>query len=109
MNRREVRDQIAKEMQHRAGIFFAEAAERAVIPTRIVRKERLQVRRILPCYVKLLGAKSGNAHAADIAVAPRLFSIPYDQIIPIRSAAAAALGFADAARRADDVDVTAGG
>ena len=61
MNRGEVRDQIAKQMQHRAGIFFAKTAKRAVGTARIVREDRLQMRRVLPRHVKLLRAKSGNS------------------------------------------------
>ena len=70
-------------MEHAAGIFLAEAAERAVGAARIEREDRFQMRRILPGGMELLGAEAGNADHADIAVAPRLLRNPFDQIVAV--------------------------
>ena len=103
----EMPDQIAEQMQHAAGIFLAEAAERAVGAARIERKDRLQMRRLLLGDMELFGAESRDADHADIAVAPWLRGDPLDQIVAVPLPRAAALGFADTARRSDDVDIAA--
>ena len=76
-------DQITEEVQHAAGIFLAEAAQRAVGAARIEWKNRLQMRRILLGGVQLLRAEAGNADHADIAVAPWLLRDPFDQIVAV--------------------------
>ena len=53
----EVADQIAEEVQNPAGIFLAEAAERAVGAARIEWEDRFQMRRLLFGDVKLLGTE----------------------------------------------------
>src|SRR4029077_16287160 len=63
--------------------------------------------RALPRHVQLFGAKAGNADHADIAVAPRLLRDPFDQVVAVPLPGAAAVGFADTARGADDVDIPA--
>ena len=45
-------------MQHAAGIFLAEAAQRAEGAARVEREDRLQVRRILLGGMELFGAES---------------------------------------------------
>src|SRR5690242_2298695 len=100
-------DQVAEEMDDAAGIFLAEAAERAVGAARIEREDRLQMRRILLGGVELLGAEPGNADHADLAVTPGLRGDPLDQIVAVPLVAAAAFRFADAARRPDHMDVAA--
>src|ERR1700722_20642123 len=94
-------------MDDAAGIFVAEAAELAVGAARVEWKDRLEMRRLFLGDGKLLGAKAGNADHADLAVAPRLRRDPFDQVVAIPLARAAAFGLADAARRADDVDIAA--
>ena len=107
MHRREMADQIAEQMNDAARIFVAEAAKLAVGAARIERKDRLQMRRLLLGDGELLGAEAGNADHADIAVAPRLRRDPFDQIVAVPFARAAAFRFADAARRADHVHIAA--
>ena len=107
MHRREMADQITEQMDDAAGIFVAEAAELAISAARVEREDRFEMRRLFFGDRKLLGAEAGNADHADIAVAPRLRRDPLDQIVAIPLARAAAFGFADAARRADDVNVAA--
>ena len=107
MHRREMADQIAEQMDDAAGIFVAEAAELAVSAARVERENRAQMRRLFLGHRKLLGAEAGNADHADGAVAPRLRRDPFDQVVAIPLARAAAFGLADAARRADDMDVAA--
>src|SRR5207344_1063789 len=108
MHGSEMHDQVAKEMQHAAGVFFAEAAHRTVSAARVERKDRFEMRRILPCDMQLLGAETGNPDHADIAVAPALLRDPFDQVIAVpQTRGATAVGLADAAGRADDVDIAA--
>ena len=73
----------------------------------IQRKYCFQMRRVLARNMQLLGTKSGNADHADIAIAPRLLRDPFDQVVTVPLARTAAVRFADAAGRADDMDVTA--
>ncbi len=100
-------DQIAEQVNDAAGIFVAEAAELAIGAARIERKDGAQMRRLFLGHRKLLGAEAGNADHADFAVAPRLRRDPFDQVVAIPFARAAAFGLADAARRADDMDIAA--
>ena len=104
---RKVADQIAEQVQHAAGIFLAEAAQRAVSAAWIEREDRLQVRRLLLGNMELLGSEAGDAHHPDLAVAPWLRGNPFDQIVAVPLPRTAALRFSDAARRSDDVDVSA--
>jgi hypothetical protein len=103
----EVHDQIAEEVQHAAGIFLAEAAKHTERTARVEREDRLQVRRLLLGDVELLGAETGDADHADIAVAPGLLRDPFDQVVAVPLAVAVAVGLADPARRADDMHVAA--
>ena len=107
MHRREMADQIAEQVDDAAGIFVAEAAELAIGAARIEREDGAQMRRLFLGDGKLLGAEAGNADHADLAVAPRLRRDPLDQVVAIPFARAAAFGLADAARRADDMDIAA--
>ncbi|HEY7246487.1 MAG TPA: hypothetical protein VH678_21645 [Xanthobacteraceae bacterium] len=101
-------DEIAKEMQHAAGILLAEAAHHAVGAARVEREDRLEMRRALARDVQLLGAEPGNADHADIAVAPALLRDPLYQVITVpHPRSAAAVGLANAAGRADDMDIAA--
>ncbi len=100
-------DQITEQMDDAAGILVAEAAELAIGAARVEREDRFEMRRLLFGDRELLGAETGNADHADIAVAPGLHRDPLDQIVAIPLARPAAFGFADATRRADDVNVTA--
>ena len=104
---REMTDQITKQVHDAAGIFVAEAAELAIGAARVEREDRLQMRRLLLGDGKLLGAEAGNADHADIAVAPRLRRDPFDQIVAVPLARAAAFRFADAARLTDHVNIAA--
>src|SRR5206468_526716 len=63
--------------------------------------------RLLFGGMKLLGAESGDANHAHIAVAPGLSGDPFDQIVAVPLARPAALRLPDAARRADHVHITA--
>ena len=99
--------QKAKEMDHAAGIFVPEAAGFAIGAARIEWENRFQMRRVELRSHELLGAEAGNADHADIAVAPRLRRDPFDEVIAVEGARAAALRFADAARIADHVHVAA--
>src|SRR4029077_9132170 len=99
----EMHDQIAKEMQHAAGVFLAEAAHHTIRAARVER-DRFEMRRILPRDMQLLGAESGNSGHADIAVAPALLRDPFDQVVAIpQTRSATAVGLADTAGRADAV------
>ena len=100
-------DQIAEQMDDAAGIFVAEAAELAIGAARVEREDGVQMRRLFLGHRKLLGAEAGNADHADVTVAPRLRRDPFDQVVAVPFARAAAFGLADAARRADDMHVTA--
>src|SRR5262249_22647711 len=90
-----------------AGILLAEAAEHAVGAARIEREDRLEMRRLLLGDVELFGTEAGNAHHADVAVAPWLGRDPFDQIVAVPFTPAAALRFADPARGPDHMDVAA--
>ena len=77
-------------------------------------EDRLQVRRALGRGQHLHGAEVGDAHHADVAVAPRLRGDPLDEVVRVlaqRDAAGVvvadvlAAGVAGAAQVADDVDV----
>ena len=65
------------------------------------------MRRILFSGVELLGAEARNADHADIAVAPRLLCNPLDKVVAVPLAASTAIGFEDATRRTNDVDIAA--
>jgi hypothetical protein len=99
--------QITEQVQHPAGIFLAKAAQRSVGAAGVERENRFQMRRVLPRREQLFGAETGNADHADIAVAPWLLRDPFDQIVAVPLPRAAAVGFADAARRADNVGIAA--
>src|SRR5271156_4016388 len=105
VDRGEMHDQVAEEMEDAAGIFFPEASKRSICAPGIEWENGFQVRRGLSCGMKLLGAESGNAHHADIAVAPRLRRNPFDKIVAVPLPGSAAVRLADPARRADDVDI----
>ena len=77
-------------------------------------EDRLQVRRALGRGQHLHGPEVGDADHADVAVAPRLFGNPLDEVVRVlaqRDAAGVvvadmlAAGVAGAAQVADDVDV----
>ncbi len=104
---REVADEIAEQMDDAARIFLAEAAEHPIGAARIEREDRLEVRGLLLGDVQLLGAEARDADHADIAVAPGLRRDPFDQVVAVEDARAAAFRLADAARHADDVHVAA--
>src|SRR5262249_6164145 len=103
----EVADQIAEQVDQSARIFLAEAAQHPVGPARVEREYRLEMRWLLLGGVKLLGAESRNADHSDVAVAPGLGRDPFDQVITVPFARAAALRLADPARAPDDMDVAA--
>ena len=105
----EMADQIAEQVQHAARIFLAEAAQHAIGTARVEREDCLEMRGLLLSDVKLLGAEAGNADHADIAVAPGLGGDPFDQVVAVPFARAAAFRLADAARRADHMHVAARG
>ena len=65
------------------------------------------MRRLLLGNGELLGAEAGNADHPDVAVAPRLRRDPFDQVVAVPFARAAAFRFADAAWRADDMNIAA--
>src|SRR5207245_5338870 len=94
-----------KQMDDTARILVAEAAGFAIRAARIERKDRLEMRRVELRRHELLGAEAGNAHHPHIAVAPGLPRNPFDQIVAVERARAAAFRFADAARISDDVHV----
>ena len=94
-------------MNDAAGIFVAEAAGLAVGAARIERKDRLEMRRVELRRHELLSAEAGNPHHPDIAVAPGLPRNPFDQIVAVKRARAAAFRFADAAGVSDHVNVAA--
>src|SRR5215470_12477989 len=93
--------QEAEEMEDPAGIFVAEPASFAVSAARIEREDRLEVRRLELRRHELLGAEAGNADHAHIAVAPGLGRDPFDEIVAVEGARAAALRLPDAARIAN--------
>src|SRR5262249_5770152 len=99
--------QEAKEMDHAAGIFVAKTAGFAIGAARIEWKDSFEMRRVELGSHELLGAEAGNADHADIAVAPRLRRNPFDEVIAVEGARAAALRFADAAWVADHVHIAA--
>src|SRR5215470_10319459 len=98
MHRREMPNQVTEEMNHPARIFVAKTAQFAKGAAGIERKDRFEVRRRLLGDRELLGAKTGNADHADIAVAPILRRDPLDQIVTVPFPRAAALRLADTAR-----------
>ena len=65
------------------------------------------MRRVLFGGVELLGTEAGDADHADIAVAPGLLRNPFDQVVAVPLAAAAAVRFEDPARRTDDMHIAA--
>ena len=107
MQGREVLDQVTEGVEHAAGIFLAEASQSAERATRVEREDRLQMRRILLGGMKLLRAEAGDADHTDIAVAPWLLCNPLDQVVAVPLAPSAAIGFANSARRANDVNIAA--
>jgi hypothetical protein len=74
---------------------------------RIERKDRLEVRRLELRRHELLGAEAGYADHAHVAVAPGLGRNPFDEIVAVEGARAAAFRLADTARIADYVHVAA--
>ena len=103
----EMHQQITEQVQHAAGIFLAKAPQRSISAARIERENRFQMRRILLGREQLFGAEAGNADHPDIAVAPWLLRDPFDEIVAVPLPRTAAIRFADAARRTDDVDIAA--
>src|SRR5258706_30783 len=95
--------EVAEGMKRAAWIVFAEAAERPVGPTRIVRKYRGEVRGPLLRRIELLGGERPDADHADLAVRPRLGRRPFDQVVAVPLARAGPIRLAKPARRADDV------
>ena len=107
MHRRKMADEIPEQVDDAARIFIAKTTEFAIGAAGIEREDRLEMWRLLLGDCKLLGAEAGDADHPDIAVAPILRRDPLDEIVAIPFARAPALRLADAARRADDVDVAA--
>src|SRR5262245_60100637 len=103
----EVHDQVTEEMQHAAWIFLPETSQRPERAAWIEWKDRLQMRRMLLRDMKLFGTETRNADHADVAVTPGLLRNPFDEIIAVPLTASTAIGFEDAARRTDDVDIAA--
>ena len=78
----------------------------------IVRKNRLQVRRLLFGREKLRAPHVGYAAHADVAVAPRLLADPFDDVVQVLLLLGAeqivdALGIIAAAHVGDDMRITA--
>src|SRR5262249_36160025 len=107
MHRREVPDQITEQMDDTARIFVAKAAEFAIGATRIEWEDCFEMWRLLLGDGKLLGAETGNADHANIAVAPILHFDPFDQIVAVPFTRAAALRLADPAWRTDHMYIAA--
>ena len=70
-------------MDHAAGVFVAETAKLAIGAAGVEWEDRFEVRGRLFGDRELLGAITGNADHADIAVAPVLGRDPLDQVVAI--------------------------
>ena len=93
--------------QHSAGMHLT---EHAVAPAGILGKDGLQVRGMLVGGHHLVGAEVGQAHHADVAVAPILLGHPLDQVVVIHVGGhgVAGIGLAGAAGLGGHMGIAAG-